>query len=87
LAWVPQSTVAEVSFRGGIALERRFKWVEMLLQVHDSLVFQVPHAHENRITDMQSTLAVPIPYPTPLTIRWGFARSRVSWGECEKVGN
>lgn len=85
LAWVPQSTVAEVSFRGGIALERRFPWVQMLLQVHDSLVFQVPSAYEDRIADIKSTLATPIPYDPPLTIQWGIARSRVSWGDCEAV--
>jgi len=100
LAWVPQSTVAEVSFRGGLQLEAasgaRYDergqmvqpgWVEMLLQVHDSLVFQVPHECENRITELREGLRYPIPYdtPSPLTIQWGIARSRVSWGDCEAV--
>jgi DNA polymerase-1 len=85
LAWVPQSTVAEVSFRGAIALEQACPFVEMLLQVHDSLVFQVPHAHENDLDTIRTALAVPIPYPTPLTIQWGLARSRVSWGECQAI--
>jgi len=98
LAWVPQSTVAEVSFRGGLQLEAatgttfsargellRLGWVEMLLQVHDSLVFQVRHEHENRIDELRAGLRYPIPYANPLTIQWGFARSRVSWGDCEAV--
>lgn len=98
LAWVPQSTVAEVSFRGGLQLEifsgaqyddrgRMVKtgWVEILLQVHDSLVFQVRHEHENRIADIRQGLRYPIPYANPLTIQWGIARSRVSWGDCEAV--
>jgi DNA polymerase-1 len=84
LAWVPQSTVAEVSFRGALALEQAFPWVEMLLQVHDSVVFQVPHEHEHRVDEIRTALAVPIPYTTPLTIQWGVAKSRVSWGECKE---
>lgn len=98
LAWVPQSTVAEVSFRGGLQLELATGttfdsrgqqitqgWVEILLQVHDSLVFQVRHQHENRITEIREGLRYPIPYAAPLTIQWGIARSRVSWGDCEAV--
>jgi DNA polymerase-1 len=85
LAWVPQSTVAEVSFRGGIQLASACPWIEMLLQVHDSLVFQVKHGDENRLDEIRSGLAYPIPYPVPLTIQWGLARSRVSWGECEGI--
>jgi len=85
LAWVPQSTVAEVSFRGGLQLEAACPWVEMLLQVHDSLVFQVPHAYEDRLDELRSGLRVAIPYANPLTIQWGLARSRVSWGDCEGV--
>lgn len=98
LAWVPQSTVAEVSFRGGLQLERqtgteydargnvvKIGWVEMLLQVHDSLVFQVRHDHENRTSELREGLRYPIPYANPLVIQWGLARSRVSWGDCEAV--
>lgn len=98
LAWKPQSTVAEVSFRGGLQLELatgtefdsrgnlvKTGWVEMLLQVHDSLVFQVRHEHENRIAELREGLRYPIPYANPLTIQWGIARSRVSWGDCEGV--
>lgn len=86
LAWVPQSTVAEVSFRGALALEEHCPWVEMLLQVHDSLVFQVPHDHEGAINELRRCLAYPIPYTIPLTIQWGISRSRVSWGDCGTVG-
>jgi DNA polymerase-1 len=85
LAWVPQSTVAETSFRGALALEGACPWVEMLLQVHDSLVFQVPHDYEDHITELRAALTVPIPYPDPLIIQWGIARSRVSWGDCEPI--
>lgn len=86
LAWVPQSTVAEVSFRGAIQLVNRLPWVEMLLQVHDSLVFQVPHRYENHIEDIATNLIVEVPYqPHSLVIQWGITRSRSSWGECVAV--
>lgn len=86
LAWVPQSTVAEVSFRGALALEQKCPYVEMLLQVHDSVVFQVPHAHEDDIAAIAAALICEVPYtPSPLVIQWGIARSRVSWGDCKGV--
>jgi DNA polymerase-1 len=98
LAWVPQSTVAEVSFRGGLQLElatgTRFDdrglllsagWVQMLLQNHDSLVFQVLHEHEGRVGEIAAGLRYPVPYDNPLSIQWGISRSRVSWGDCEAV--
>lgn len=86
LAWVPQSTVAEVSFRGALQLEDQYPEVEMLIQVHDSLVFQVPKAKVD-IARIRRGLLVPIPYehPSPLTIQWGVTASEKSWGDCEKV--
>lgn len=105
LAWIPQSTVALVTFYGGIQLERFYQqnisaeeykeriiqglqanpYIRMLLQVHDSLVFEVPTEHEDNVKEMMQCLRVEIPYPDPLTIPWGFARSRTSWGDCAKV--
>lgn len=98
LAWKPQSTVAEVSFRGGIRLELATGattdqrgnitapgWVEMILQNHDSLLFQVKHEDENRIDELRAGLRYPIPYSEPLDIQWGLARSRISWGDVEVV--
>ncbi len=84
LAWVPQSTVAEVCFRGGLALESRCPYVEMLLQVHDSLVFQIPkeYHHAARHREMQEALRVVVPYDDPLVIPWGFTSSETSWGDC-----
>lgn len=85
LAWVPQSTIAETSFRGALQLETQCPYVEMLLQVHDSLVFQVPKCKENEIEEIKKGLRISIPYPDPLTIQWGVARSSKSWGDCEGV--
>jgi DNA polymerase-1 len=85
LAWVPQSTVALVSFRGALQLESRYPQVEMLLQNHDSLVFQVPKGSGLTPRQLRDGLSVTCPYPDPLTIPWGIASSEVSWGDCSKV--
>lgn len=85
LAWVPQSTIALVCFKGALRLRKELPWVEILLQVHDSLVFQVPMHRADDIAILRKTLSVTIPYPDPLTIPWGLARSAKSWGDCEKI--
>lgn len=85
VAWGPQSTVAEVCFRGALQLRDRCPWVEILIQVHDSLVFQVPTHCEDRIEQIKSSLSVSVPYADPLTIPWGLKSSGVSWGDCVEV--
>jgi len=87
LAWIPQGTVAEVCFRGALNLEQTCPWVEMLLQVHDSLVFQIPsHRFDPRTLDViRRALDIPVPYPTPLHIPWKISASSISWGDCEEV--
>jgi DNA polymerase I-like protein with 3'-5' exonuclease and polymerase domains len=85
VAWGPQSTVAEVCFRGALRLKRELPWAELLLQVHDSIVFQIPnHRHEVSTLDLiRRTLENPVPYADPLIIQWGLATSTTSWGECK----
>ena len=86
VAWGPQSTVAEVCFRGALRLRREVAWAEMLLQVHDSIVFQIPyHRHGEASTNdlIRRTLENTVPYPDPLTIQWGIAGSETSWGDCK----
>jgi DNA polymerase-1 len=85
LAWIPQSTVALCAFKGALQLERACPEVEILLQVHDSIVFQVPFAFAENVNRFTEALSVPIPYDPPLNIAWGLARSEKSWGDCEKV--
>lgn len=84
VAWGPQSTVAEVCFRGALQL-RSLPWVEILMQVHDSIVFQIPAARhtEANIEIIKRHLEVPVPYEDPLLISWGFAASEKSWGDCK----
>lgn len=85
IAWGPQSTVAEVCFRGGLQL-RSLSWVELLLQVHDSLVFQIPNHRAGEASSLdliKRHLEVVVPYPDPLIIPWGIASSDKSWGDCK----
>lgn len=85
VAWIPQSTVGLVSFMGALQLEAACPWVEMLLQNHDSVVFQVPKSHSTRYGEIRTGLTVPVPYPDPLTIPWGISKSPLSWGDCKKI--
>ncbi len=86
LAWIPQSTVA-------IAINEVWKRtikmcpsIQMLLQVHDSLVGQFPIEHQNWILKpMREAAQVVIPYRDPLIIPTGLKVSKVSWGEVEKI--
>lgn len=85
VAWGPQSTVAEVCFRGALQLQR-LPWVEILLQVHDSVVFQIPisrHAEASTEEAIKRHLEVPVPYPDPLLISWSYSASDKSWGDCK----
>jgi DNA polymerase I-like protein with 3'-5' exonuclease and polymerase domains/uracil-DNA glycosylase len=85
LAWKPQSTTGCVINRAWANIARNIPEVQMLIQVHDSLVGQYPtHLHDTmpqRILDQ--ALAVVVPYERPLVIPAGIATSNVSWGDCE----
>lgn len=85
LAWTPQSTVALVCFKGALKLKREFPSIEILIQVHDNLVFQVPFHLAEKHTEIQEALAVPIPYSDPLWIPWELSKSEKSWGDCSKI--
>ena len=61
------------------------KWhniVQFLIQVHDSIVFQVPMQYEEQIPQIVNDMLVRVPYEEPLVIPMGFKHSRVSWGDC-----
>lgn len=84
LAWVPQSTVAEVINRGWLNLMAAEKDAEVLIQVHDSLVgqFDTP-LKEVMIPKIKEHLQILIPYDDPLIIPVGVKTSEVSWGACK----
>lgn len=87
LAWVPQSTVACVANRALVASAALAQLgFQMLLQVHDSLVFQYPTRNEAAILPLlRQLITIPVPYqPDNLVIPWGLKTSTRSWGDAEE---
>ena len=86
LAWIPQSTVAIVT---NLAWQRldALPWVDVLLQVHDSLVWQLPHqlVLQKKLPEVRDLFAVEIPYDDPLIIPVGLKTSSKSWGDCKET--
>jgi hypothetical protein len=87
LAWVPQSTVANVINQGLLNIYHNLPHVQLLMQVHDSLVLQIPaDRFTETIPKIKKLMEIPIPYDPILTIGVGLQASRSSWGECESIG-
>jgi len=84
LAWIPQSTVAIYINKVWDTWVSSCPEVEILLQVHDSLVYQVPTQSYESLTARLKSLAseIIIPYDDPLVIPVGFKSSPISWGDC-----
>lgn len=85
LAWIPQSTVALIINQGWINISERLPEVELLLQVHDSLVGQVRYRDWPRLKPLIGRcLNITIPYKDdPLLIPTSLKTSRISWGDCQ----
>lgn len=84
LAWGPQSTVAITTFIAAERVRQRFPFVEFLVQVHDSLVFQLPLSERGALPLIALALEVEVPYKErPLVIPWKLAVSETSWGEAK----
>lgn len=86
VAWIPQSTVGIVCSRGAVRLHSSLPWAEILLQVHDSVVFQIPihRANPSSFSSIKQHLENLVPYPDPLLIPWGIALSENNWAKVEK---
>lgn len=86
LAWIPQSSVALTIDYGILNIARNLPEVEILLQVHDSVVVQCPTSRApDLIPQILSNLRVPIPYPDPLIIPVSGKWSTESWAEAKKI--
>lgn len=85
LAWIPQSTVALYINRIWDKWVTNVPEIQILLQVHDSLVFQLPtYKFERMIPTLREfASSVVIPYDDPLVIPIGFNYSTKSWGDCK----
>lgn len=82
LAWLPQSTVACVINRGLVNIFENLKDVQLLNQVHDSLVGQFPIGREDLKQEIVKQMLIEVPYEEPLVIPVGIKTSQVSWGAC-----
>lgn len=83
LAWVPQSTVAIYINKVWKNLDGHFPLVQVLLQVHDSLVGQFPSYRERECVKLirEEGRKVIVPYDDPLIIPLGVKVSTTSWGD------
>jgi len=83
IAWLPQSTVALYINRIWMNIYKKYPWIWVLLQVHDSLVGQFPaFRKEEAIAAIQEAGNIVLPYEDPLIIPMGLKTSETSWGEC-----
>jgi len=84
LAWIPQSTVACVTNRQLHNIATQIPDIDLLIQVHDSLVGQV-HRSKWFLTKplLRDALKVTVPYDDPLIIPSGLKVSQRSWGHVE----
>lgn len=84
IAWVPQSTVGLYINHIWRMIENELPWMEVLLQVHDSLLFQFAWERRDEAALEVKTRAAKIvlPYDDPLTIPVGLKMSNESWGAC-----
>lgn len=86
LAWIPQSTVALVTNKGLLNIHNNLPEVDLLLQVHDSLVMQCDVGKlEALAPKIVQEMSVVVPYDDPLIIPVGFDWSLTSWGDVRKT--
>jgi DNA polymerase-1 len=85
LAWVPQSTVALYINKIWDAWVSHVPEIEILMQVHDSIVFQMKTSVFESTIPLLREVAnnIMIPYDDPLVIPVGFKYSTISWGDCK----
>ena len=84
IAWVPQSTVALYINRIWMRIYEELKHIQILLQVHDSLVGQFPTFRRDEcLKQLAAASVIELPYEEPLVIPVGVKWSEKSWGDCE----
>jgi len=84
IAWIPQSSVACLINRAYVAIDDAYgDWIQILLQVHDSLAGQFPTSRKDEALELiRNAASIAIPYEDPLYIPVGVVSSEKSWGEC-----
>jgi DNA polymerase I-like protein with 3'-5' exonuclease and polymerase domains len=88
LAWIPQSSVALTIDKMWDAVCEKEKdfGIQVLFQVHDSLVFQLPKSrfHE-ALSFLEEAFTLVLPYPDPMIIQAGLSASEKTWGDCKDM--
>ena len=83
VAWIPQSSVGCLINRAYVNIHHNLPEVEVLLQVHDSLMGQFDSMQgEWALRRIVEESQVPLPYADPLVIPVGIVHSKESWGDC-----
>ena len=84
IAWLPQSTVALYINHIWLRIFERHPSIQILMQVHDSLVGQFPtHQRDAALAAIAECGQVVLPYEDPLIIPLGVKTSESSWGDCK----
>jgi DNA polymerase I len=81
--WITQSTIA-ITINKALRAVSQIPGVELLMQVHDSLLMQVPENREfSVLSEIKKAMSIQIPYPDPLVIPVTLKYGKKSWGELE----
>lgn len=90
IAWICSSTVSTVIDKALVALEEYLapEGLQLLMQVHDSLLMQVPKEKlRSLISKIHRLMHITIPFKDPLVIPVSLGFSEKSWGHCKDEGN
>jgi len=86
VGWIGQSTVAVTIDKALSAVDANLPRVQVLLQVHDSLLMQTKIEYfPDIMLPIARHMHVDIPYADPLSIPVTFAASETSWGDVKKI--
>lgn len=86
VAWIPQSTVAIAINKALLNIHRNLPYVQILSQVHDSLVLQIPRRKfPDCLPEIKKNFLIEIPYSDPLILPPTIEASTVSWGHCKGI--
>lgn len=85
LAFIGQSTVAITINKALLQIHSQFPSIQLLLQVHDSLLMQVPNNQmPATLPKIKAAMEITIPYPDPLTIPINLKWSSTNWGDMKE---
>jgi DNA polymerase I-like protein with 3'-5' exonuclease and polymerase domains len=87
VAWIGQSTTSIIINKGLVAIdeweEKNHGELELLMQVHDSLIGQFPTERKDYFLRLVRDLCtITVPYADPMVMPVGIKTSETSWGDC-----